>query len=75
MKKTDNNKVDRGIEKLESLYTGNENVKCITTLENSLAVHQQFRHRITISESVSHSVMFDSLELSYNAAIPYIPYT
>ena len=67
--------VDRDIEKLESLYTANENVKCITTLENSLAVHHQFRHRVTISESVSRSVMFDSLELSYNIAIPYIPYT
>ena len=42
MKKTDNNKVDRGIEKLESLYTGNENVKCITTLENSLAIPLTF---------------------------------
>ena len=58
--------VDRDLEKLESLYTANENVKCISTLENSLAVLQQLRHGITISESVSHSVVFDSLELPYN---------
>ena len=67
--------VDRDIKKLESLYTANEIVKCITTLENSLAVRQQFRRRVTISESVSRSVMFDALELSYNIAIPYIPHT
>ena len=43
--------VDRDIEKLESLYTANENVKCITTLENSLAVHQKVQLRVHMNSN------------------------
>ena len=36
------------MEKLEHLCVAGGNVKCITTVENSLAILQKVRHRVTV---------------------------
>ena len=47
-KKTDNNKSCKDLKKLKLSYTGSGNVNSAATLENSLAVCQKVKHRVTI---------------------------
>ena len=39
---------DENTEKFQCSYTADENVKCTAALENSMAVSQKVKHRVTI---------------------------